>query len=265
MDNQQRVIEDVGMANLQFPIRVLSRGSEGGQDTVATISVNARILQHFEARWIDRFIQVLHRHRQGVIGAGALQEQALEYLHALDARSVCVAYEFPYFIEKTTPVSGEPCLVRYRCAYAVRVHSLDSDPTVLFRIEVPVITTYPGSARDKPGGLFGQLSRISLEVMTDRDVYAEDLVELVDRHALSPLYSFLTEDDQLHIIERVHAEEKSSVELVDAIKQELARRRDFDWYGVKSSNYGMLHSYSTMVGLEKSPWIPFSGYDSMEI
>ncbi|MDK2847364.1 MAG: cyclohydrolase, partial [Desulfuromonadales bacterium] len=50
-----------------------------------------------------------------------------------------------------------------------------------------------------------------------------------------------------------------------AIKQELARRRDIEWYAVKSANYGMLHSYSTMVGLEKSPWIPFSGYDAGEI
>ena len=67
MEYQQRVIEDVGMANLQFPIRVMSGRNAEGQDTVASITVNARILQEFEARWIDRFIQVLHRHR-GVVG-----------------------------------------------------------------------------------------------------------------------------------------------------------------------------------------------------
>ncbi|MGE4543286.1 MAG: GTP cyclohydrolase, FolE2/MptA family [Pedobacter sp.] len=264
MENQQRVIEDVGMANLQFPIRVLSGRNAQGQDTVASITVNARILQEFEARWIDRFIQVLHRHR-GIVGATALQDQALDYLHELDARSVSVEYEFPYFIEKTTPASGEKCLVRYRCAYAVRVHTLNNEPTVLFRIEVPCITTYPGSSREKPGGLFGQLSRIGLEVMTRRDIYPEDLVDMVDRHALAPLYSYLTEEDQMHVIERVHTEEKNSVVVVDAIKLELARRRDIEWYAVKSANYGMLHSYSTMVGLEKSPWIPFSGYESGDI
>lgn len=264
MENQQRVIEDVGMANLQFPIRVLSGRNPQGQDTVATITVNARILQEFEARWIDRFIQVLHRHR-GVVGATALQGQALDYMHELNARSVNLAYEFPYFIEKTTPVSREQCLVRYRCAYAVRVHALNSEPTVLFRIEVPAITTYPGSSRHTPGGLFGQLSRIGLEVMARGDIYPEDLVEMVDRHALAPLYSYLTEEDQRHIIERVHTEEKNSVLVVDAIKLELARRQDIEWYAVKSTNYGMLHSYSTMVGLEKSPWIPFSGYESGDI
>lgn len=264
MANQQCVMEDVGLSNLQFPIRVLSGRDAKGQNTVASITVKARILQAFEARWIDRFIQVLHRHR-GVVGANVLQDQALDYLRELNARSVCVAYEFPYFIEKTTPVSKEKCLVRYRCAYELRVHALSREPTVIFRIEVPVITTYPGSSRDKPGGLFGQLSRISLEVMASRDICPEDIVDMVDRQALTPLYSYLTEEDQMHIIERVHAEERSSVLVVDAIKLELARRPDIEWYAVKSANYGMLHSYSTMVGLEKSPWIPFSGYDTGEI
>jgi GTP cyclohydrolase I len=221
MNEQQRVMEDVGMSNLQFPIRVLSGRDAEGQNTVASITVNARILQAFEARWIDRFIQVLHRHR-GIVGANVLQDQALDYLRELNARSVCVVYEFPYFIEKTTPVSREKCLVRYRCGYELRVHAISREPTVIFRIEIPVITTYPGSSRDKPGGLFGQLSRISLEIMARRDVYPEDLVDMVDRQALASLYSYLTEEDQMHIIEKVHEEEKSSVVVVDAIKQELA-------------------------------------------
>jgi len=264
MENGQCMIEDVGMSNLQFPIRVLSGRNARGQDTVANITVNARILRQFEARWIDRFIRVLHRHR-GVVGAEALRVQALDYLHALDARAVTVTYDFPYFMEKLTPVSAEKCLVRYRCAYATRVHAIHSDPTVMFRIEVPVITTYPGSSKQGRGGLFGQLSRIALEVMGGGDIYPEDLVAMVERHALAPLYSYLSDEDQTHIIERVHAGERTSVMVVDAIKRDLARRRDIDWYGVKSYNYGMLHSYSTMVGLEKSPWIPFSGYDAADI
>lgn len=264
MSNQHRMIEDVGMANLQFPIRVLSRSEPRGQQTVATIAVNARILQEFEARWIDRFIQVLHRQR-GTLGAYALRDHALDYLRELNARAVQVSFEYPYFMEKVTPVSREKCLVRYRCAHSLRVHSPESRPSVLFRIEVPVITTYPGSGRDSPGGLFGQLSRLSLEILSEQDIFPEDLVEIVDRHALAPLYSYLTEEDQGVIIARVHSEEKSSVLLVDEIKSELARRAEIDWFAIRSANFGMLHSYSTMLGLEKSPWMPFSDYGADDI
>ncbi len=264
MGEKGKIIEDVGMANLQFPIRALSRREPEGQATVAVISVNARILQIFEARWIDRFIQVLHRHSATVCTEN-LRQQAVEYLQALNANFVDICYDYPFFIEKTTPVSREKGLVRYRCSYGVRLNSPEGQPKIMFRIEIPVITSYPGSALDKPGGLFGQLSRLTLEIRTEKNIYPEDLVAIVDRLALSPLYSFLTEKDQTHIIEKVHSQEKSSVVLVDEVKKELARNPDIEWYRLKCTNFGMLHSYSTMLELEKSIWIPFSGFANDEI
>jgi GTP cyclohydrolase I len=98
-----------------------------------------------------------------------------------------------------------------------------------------------------------------VEVESRKDIYPEDLVELVDRHALAPVYSFLTEEDQRSIIHQIHSEKQTSVVMVDEIKGELARDRDIHWYAVRCSNFGMLHSYSTVIGTEKSSWVPFSG------
>jgi len=50
--------------------------------------------------------------------------------------------------------------------------------------------------------------------------------------------------------------------MVDEIKSELAHNHDISWYSVRVSNYGMLHSYSTVISTEKSYWIPFSITDS---
>ena len=99
-----------------------------------------------------------------------------------------------------------------------------------------------------------------IEVESKRDVYAEDLVDIVDRHALSPVYSFLTEEDQIFIIQKIHSEKRSSVVMVDGIKGELARSEEINWYSVQCSNFGMLHSYSTVISTEKSMWVPSSGY-----
>jgi len=30
---------------------------------------------------------------------------------------------------------------------------------------------------------------------------------------------------------------------------------------VNCNNYGMLHTYSTVIGTEKSSWVPFSGFE----
>ena len=60
MVNIKKFLVDVEMKDLPFPMRVISKKDSEGQPTVADISISARIMQEFEARWIDRFIRVLH-------------------------------------------------------------------------------------------------------------------------------------------------------------------------------------------------------------
>ena len=75
----------------------------------------------------------------------------------------------------------------------------------------------------------------------------------------------MTEEDQNYLIKKAHSENKPSVLVVGGIKEELAHNENIEWYSVSSANYGMLHSYSTVIGTEKSMWVPFSGYESDEI
>ena len=264
MSTDKAYLQDVGMADLPFPMRVASQVEPTGQATVATISISARILADFEANWIDRFIQVLHSHRDRICTA-TLKSNLADYITHLQAKSVRVRFDYPFFVEKKTPVSGEKCLVQYLCAFTASAGSGSSVPAVNFRIRIPVVTTYPGSTGDAPGGLFGQRSLVTIEARSQTDIFPEELVTLVDDFAVSPLYSFLTRDDQEFVIKRIHSQHTTSVELVDKVKNALARRADIEWYSVTSANYGMLHSYSTMIGTEKNRWTPSSSFDDDDI
>ncbi|MBN1321602.1 MAG: GTP cyclohydrolase I FolE2 [Thermoleophilia bacterium] len=264
MTTEGSFLVDVGMRDLPFPIRVLSRSTLEGQPTIADISISARIMHEFEARWIDTFIQVVHQHRER-IGTATLVENIVDYVDALQASTVTVTFEFPFFYEKTTPVSREQCLVRYMCAYTVKAHPAAAGPRAILRVDVPVLTTYPASAPGTKGGLFGQLSKITIDVEPRTDMFPEDLIDLADRHALAPIYSFLTDEDQAFLIQTAHTEYKPSVVVLDGIRDELARNRGVAWYSVRAANYGMLHPYSTLIGTEKSMWVPFSGYETDEI
>ncbi len=258
--DDRRFLVDVGLRDLPFPIRAVSRNHPDGQQTVANISINARIMQAFEARWIDKFIQILHSHRDN-IGTRTLRGNLRDYIAELQATALKVDFDYPFFVEKLTPVSKETCLVRYLCQYSAKAHSVEDPAVVTFKIQTPCITTYPASDAQSPKGLFGQLSVLDIAVQSKTDIFPEDIVELVDRHVLASVYSFLGEEDQRAIIEKVHSEEKTSVVVVDEVKKELARNRDIEWYAIDCSNYGMLHSYSTVIRTEKSAWVPFSGFD----
>ncbi|MFA4988356.1 MAG: GTP cyclohydrolase, FolE2/MptA family [Candidatus Omnitrophota bacterium] len=258
MKQEKRYLEDVGMRNMPFPMKVVSKVHKNGQFTVADISISARIMHEFEAGWIDKFIQVLHLHRER-IGTKTLKANIKDYVKQLKASTVRIEFQYPFFIEKRTPFSKEKCLTRYLCSYSVNTDE-GGKARVIFKIHVPCVTTYPVSF-DKPEGLFGQLSTVAIETESKNDIFPEDLVSLVDRHALMPIYSFLTEDDQAYVIKKVHSQKKSSVVMVDEIKDELAHMRSIDSYKVDCFNFGMLHSYSTSISTEKSMWIPFSSYE----
>jgi GTP cyclohydrolase I len=256
VSTEKRFLVEVGMKDLPFPIRAASRVYPDGQVTIANISIFARINQEFEAQWIDKFIQIVHQHRDR-IGTKTLKVNIMDYLKELQAHTVRVNFDYPFFIEKLTPVSKEKCLVRYLCTFSAKVSSvLEEAAKILFAIEVPIITTYPASVKEKPGGLFGQLSKIIVELESAKEIYPEDIVEIVDKHSLVPIYSFLTREDQSFLIEKVHTESKTSVVVTDEIKKDFSASPDIKWYSVRCSNYGMLHSYSTIISTEKSIWTP---------
>jgi len=255
MVEEKRFLTDVGIKDLPFPVKAASKVQPDGQLTVANISIRARIIQEFESRWIDKFIQIIHRHRDK-IGTKTLTANITDYLKELEAKSVRIDFDYPFFVEKTTPVSKQKCLVRYLCTFSAKTTLLAEKPKVIFRMEVPVITTYPGSVPDLKGGLFGQLSVVMVEVEPNREIYPEEIVNMVDKHALSPVYSFLSEEDQAYLIQKIHSEKKSSVVTVDEIKEQLSKDSDLVWYAVRCSNYGMLHPYSTVVRTEKNLWFP---------
>jgi len=264
MANERKFMVDIGLKDLPFPIKALSRENPEGQSTVAGISIQARIMHEFEAGWIDRFIEIVHAHRDR-IGNATLRQNIVDYAKEFNATTVKVTFDYPFFMEKRTPVSREKCLVKYDCAFSAKVPSLDDKPKVFFKIAVPCITTFPGSDALAGGGLFGQLSTVVIETESQKDVYPEDLIDLVDRHALSPLYSFLTREDQEAVIKRIHSERRTSVVMVDGIKNELAADRSLAFYSVRCMNFGMLHSYSTMIGTEKSWWVPFSSMEGDDL
>ena len=265
MKKGRAFLVNVSIHDLPFPIKVLSGSSKTGQNTVANISVQARIMKEFEAEWIDKFIQVTHKHRDN-IGPEHIKSSVKDYLEALNANSVRIEMSFPYFVEKRTPKSNEPCLVKYDCTYTSLFPSLDNEVKIIFGIKCPVITSYPidSQAAGKKNS-FPQLSILRIEVQPKGEIYPEELIKLADSKSLAPIYSFLSKEDQLYLIEKTQQNYHSSVDMVDEIRLELAKNKDIGWYSISSSNYGMLHNYTTLISLEKSRWVPGSYYDDEEV
>ncbi len=104
MKDEKRFLQDVGMSELPFPMKVLSRDCKEGQQTIAKISIAARIMHEFEAR-LDRQVCPDSSSTPGPSWHGNLKGNILEYMNELNATKVKVDYTYPFFVEKRTPVS----------------------------------------------------------------------------------------------------------------------------------------------------------------
>ena len=252
-------LADVGINNLSFPIRVPSRADPEGQHTIAEVSAYAHIMKEFRPRWMNKFMQVLHRDRRalGVAGMRVILEDLMQELRA---NKVTIRFDYPFFMEKTTPVTRERCLVKYSCSLEGWITVTRDKPAVLFRMRIPVITSHPASVLGEPGGLLGQLTLVNVELQSDKPLYPEDVAELVESYAVSPVYSYLAEEDQEYIINKIHSVFKPSTILIDRVKDRLARNEDIEWYSVECRDYGIVNNYTILARVEKSRWIPFSSY-----
>lgn len=246
---------DVGVSDLPHPIRAPSRADSQGQPTVARISVEASVARQFEVDWIDRFVQVLHAHRER-ISTRDLRQDVGAYMEAFEARMVEVTLDYPFFVEKRTPQTGQKCLVKHDCTYSLVALSPAATPRVFFRITVPCITTGPSPDGRRRGSSVSQLSTVPLETESQRDVYPEDLVALVDRNALAPLYSFLAPEDREDILRRIRTQRRTSVEMVERVRGELAADPSLGFYSLRCLDSSFLHTYHTIIGEEMGPSKP---------
>ena len=112
-DKRGIAIDKVGIKNLHYPISVLDK-AKSFQHTVADINMYVDLPHYFKGTHMSRFLEVLNEHR-GEISIVGFPDILRKIKKVLNAGSASVEMEFPYFIEKTAPVSGKKSLMEYIC------------------------------------------------------------------------------------------------------------------------------------------------------
>src|SRR5689334_19096892 len=114
-DERNIAIDQVGVSGLRYPIVVLDR-AHGRQETVARLAMSVGLPHHFKGTHMSRFIEVLSEHR-GEITMHTLPAILRDLCTRLDAEQAHVEVSFPYFLERTAPVSGARALMDYECTF----------------------------------------------------------------------------------------------------------------------------------------------------
>ncbi|MFH1941347.1 MAG: GTP cyclohydrolase FolE2 [bacterium] len=245
-DTRKIPVDRVGVKNLSYPITVLDKKNKT-QHTIGSINMYVNLPHRFRGTHMSRFIEILNEHHREfhIDTIGQILIKMKEKLHAEEAH---MEVSFPYFIEKSAPISGAKSLMEYTCTYT---GTLTDKEDFIMSVQVPVTTLCPCSKELSDRGAHNQRSVISVQVRMKKLVWIEEIIEWAEASASSPLFALLKRNDEKAVTE--HAYDHPM--FVEDIVRDIANRLNADpriaWYSVESENFESIHNHSAYASIER--------------
>src|SRR5207249_1941647 len=138
-DTREMPIDRVGVCDLRYPIIVMDRENRQ-QSTTARLSMSVALPHEFKGTHMSRFIEILNDHR-GEVTMRTLPACLKDIKTRLSAESAHLELTFPYFLERTAPVSGAKARMDYDCFFSAEMNGAHED--FVLGVRVPITTLCP--------------------------------------------------------------------------------------------------------------------------
>ena len=247
-DLRQLDIEQVGIRAIRHPVKVRDR-SRGEQYTIATFNMYVNLPHNFKGTHMSRFVEVLNDHNS-VISVHSFKDIVVEVAQKLGSKNSRIEMTFPYFLQKSAPVTGVKSAIDYEATLFGEL--VDSKFQITTRIVVPVTSLCPCSKEISNYGAHNQRSHITLTVLAEAFVWLEELIELAESKASSQLYGLLKRPDEKYVTEHAYDNPKFVEDMVRDVAAELNNDERVLAYMVESENFESIHNHSAYARISKS-------------
>lgn len=247
-DHRQLRIDKVGVRGLRFPVQVRDNATKSLQSTVATVGLFVDLPQEFKGTHMSRFIEVLNAHGS-VIHVENITDMLRALQHKLQAQNAHLEMEFPFFLVKQAPVSGKEGVVDYTVRFDASLTGRELD--FLMTVKCNVTTLCPCSKAISKHGAHNQRGEVTVQVRSDKIVWIEDLIALIESCGSSEMYSLLKREDEKAVTERAYENPVFVEDLVRNVALKLNTLEEISWYRVEAENYESIHNHNAYACIEK--------------
>jgi len=196
-DAREIPINRVGIKDLAHPITIQNRDGIK-QSSIATFSMSVSLAHDQKGTHMSRFLEMLNE-SEVVISAKNFHKMIQDMVQRLEAENGYIELQFPYFIEKTAPVSGVKSLMDYQISLVGQLEHGHLDSTL--EITVPVKSLCPCSKQISEYGAHNQRSHLTVGINCSGKLWLDDLITMVEAQASAELYSILKRPDEKFITE----------------------------------------------------------------
>jgi GTP cyclohydrolase IB len=246
-DSRKLAIDKVGIKAIRHPVRIQER-TGGAQHTVAFFNMYVGLPHHFKGTHMSRFVEILEAHEREIT-VETFQVMLREMVEKLEAEEGHIEMAFPYFIEKSAPVSGVKSLMDYEVTFTGEIRGGRQSFTM--KVVVPVTSLCPCSKKISARGAHNQRSHVTVTARTNDFVWIEEIVDIVERQGSSELYGLLKRPDEKFVTERAYDNPKFVEDMVRDVAAVLNLDERIDAYVVESENFESIHNHSAYALIER--------------
>jgi len=246
-DTRQIAIDRVGIKSIRHPVVVRDKAT-GVQHTIANFNMYVYLPHHFKGTHMSRFIEILHGHERefSVKSFGSILTEMVE---RLEAEAGHIEMNFPYFVEKTAPISGVKSMMDYDVTFTGELRNGRVEHTT--KVVVPVTSLCPCSKKISDYGAHNQRSHVTITAKTNAFVWIEELVAIAESEASCELFGLLKRPDEKYVTERAYDNPKFVEDMVRDVAARLNADPRIDAYVVESENFESIHNHSAYALIER--------------
>ncbi len=246
-DLRQIAINRVGIKGIRHPVKVRDK-NVGVQHTIATFNMYVHLPHNFKGTHMSRFVEILNRHERE-ISVESYESILREMVERLEAESGYIEMTFPYFVNKTAPISGVQSLLDYDVTLVGEMK--EGHTRITMKVLVPVTSLCPCSKKISERGAHNQRSHVTITLCTNSFVWIEDVVRIAEEQASCELYGLLKRPDEKYVTERAYDNPKFVEDMVRDVAAVLNADERIDSYVVESENFESIHNHSAYALIER--------------
>ena len=238
-DLRNMPINQVGIKDLRFPVSLTS--AEGTQQTVARLSMTVFLPADQKGTHMSRFGALMEAQTEP-LGFGRLKALTEEMLKRLDSPAGKISVSFPFFRQKSAPVSGIKSLLDYDVTLTGEIKNGEYSHTL--KVLVPVTSLCPCSKEISQYGAHNQRSHVTVTLTCAAEVAIEELIDCVEAQASCQLYGLLKRPDEKFVTEQAYENPKFVEDMVRDVATALSADERICGYIVESENFESIHNHS---------------------
>ena len=245
-DNRGVEIQKVGIKDFELPI-VIQRKDAEDKVIYASATCGVALPAHYKGTHMSRFVEVLNEWREKkTLDIKSCVEKMVE---KLDAKSGYLKFNFKYFIDKKSPVTGISAPMCYDCIFEGILDNYqeeDEEYRFYLGVKVPVTTLCPCSKEISQYGAHNQRAIVSVKVTypEDEHVWIEDLVSKIEKTASSELYPLLKREDEKYVTEHAYDNPKFVEDVLRDVVIMLRNDDKIDSFEVECESLESIHNHS---------------------